>query len=558
MIAVVYVSVGVVLPASALAADGAFESGVPQAVLVDAGTGAVLYQKNAHLRVPPSSMTKLMTVYVMFDQMRKGQLKEDDEFTVSENAWRKGGSKMFVKVHDSVKVADLLQGIVVQSGNDACVTVAEGIAASEDAFADLMNTEAEKLGLVDSHFLNSSGWPEEGHYSSVYDLSMLALQIIKEFPEKYKLFSEREFTYNGIRQSNRNKLLYRDIGADGLKTGHTEDGGYGVVVSAVRDGRRLVAVVNGAKSDGERTREAERLLQYGFRYFVTRTLAPKDAVVGEADVWLGTSSEVKLRTGTAVVAAIPKTGKASLPEMKVVYEAPLDAPVKAGDKVAELQLFIGGQKMQSYPLFAVEDVEKAGPGMRVLKRIYYYLTNKMDRWLAGEPKQPAPAVTGEGAGAVAPAVPGTGAPQNGAATPAGEGKRGEPESAHPSASGAVPGGTPEKASGSEKPAEAPSEDAAATKKQAEQSDDGKQTAEPAEPPAEDEKPKHKGKEKRHGKAKHGSGQEEPKDPAEGEDGEAKDTDKNVKKEQTKDKEEDRVNVAPPPRPAPRSERQPDE
>ncbi|MGH6718645.1 MAG: D-alanyl-D-alanine carboxypeptidase family protein, partial [Alphaproteobacteria bacterium] len=227
------------------AAAAGFETTAREAILIDDTTGAILLEKNADQLMPPSSMSKIMTVYMVFERLRDGSLAMEDELPVSETAWRMGGSKMFIDVGSRVKVADLLRGVIVQSGNDATIALAEGLAGSEDAFADQMTARAHALGMTNSTFKNASGWPHEDHLTTARDLALLASRIIRDFPDYYPLFAETEFTYNGIHQGNRNPLLYKDLGADGLKTGHTADAGYGLTASAVRDGRRLILVLNG-------------------------------------------------------------------------------------------------------------------------------------------------------------------------------------------------------------------------------------------------------------------------------------------------------------------------
>lgn len=364
------------LPAKTLAF--VFSSSAPQAALMDAETGALLYGKETHVPVPPSSMTKLMTVYVLFDHIRQGIISKDDTFIVSEEAWKKGGSKMFVKYGDRVKVDDLLRGIIVQSGNDACIVAAEGIASTEPSFAGIMNTVARKIGLTNSHFMNASGWPEVNHYMSVYDIATLSRRIILDFPEFYEYFSEPSYTYNGIKQNNRNRLLGRDIGVDGLKTGHTDDGGYGIAVSAEQDGRRLIAVVNGLTSDRKRIDEAEKLLQYGFRYFENRTLYEQGAIAGEAELWLGLNNTVSLKTDRAIIVPVSKLDGVAPPRAEIVYNGPIDTPVEKDTEIAELHIYNSTETSAIYPLFTAEKAERAGIGMRAIKRMNYFIKKKLE------------------------------------------------------------------------------------------------------------------------------------------------------------------------------------
>ncbi|MET0154504.1 MAG: D-alanyl-D-alanine carboxypeptidase family protein [Rickettsiales bacterium] len=363
-----------------------FETPAPYAVLMDAETGAVIYEKNAEEEMHPSSLTKLMTLYVLFDQLKKGALKLDDTFIVSEAAWRMGGSKMFVKVSDRVKVEDLIQGIAVQSGNDACMVVAEGVASTEAAFAEIMNAEAKRLGMTQSHFLNASGWPQEDHLMSAMDIAVLTRHIVTDFPEYYRYFAEKEFTYNGITQHNRNRLLFRDVGADGLKTGHTEDGGYGLAASAEQNGRRLIAVVNGLPSDNARTDEAEKMLQYGFRYFSNVTLFPADKPIDSLPVWLGDVSETGLYLKKPVRAVVPREGKALVRSAAVIYDSPLRAPIPKDAQIATLKLVDSSGKASFFPLFAAEEIREASLGMRILKRMNFYVRTTL---LAKKPEKDA-------------------------------------------------------------------------------------------------------------------------------------------------------------------------
>lgn len=368
----------------------AFESGAPQAILTDAATGAVLYSKNADIPVAPSSMTKLMTVYVIFDHIARGIIAPDDTVIVSEKAWKKGGSKMFLKHSERVTFEELLHGIIVQSGNDACIAAAEGIASDEAAFADIMNATAAQLGLTQSHFKNASGWPEEGHVMSVADIAELSARLIYDFPDKYPYFADKNYTHNGITQSNRNRLLHRDIGVDGLKTGHTEDGGYGIAVSAVQDGRRLVAVVNGLDSDRARIDEAEKLLQYGFRYYDNKTVFEQGGIVGEADVWLGAKATVKLQADRDIVVPVSKLEDGALPRMEIVYHGPVNAPVTAGTPLGELLIYRDGNVSASHPLSAAEDIGRASVGLRAVKRFVYFIKRKLAE-NRGASEEPAPA-----------------------------------------------------------------------------------------------------------------------------------------------------------------------
>jgi len=346
----------------------AFNTKAKYAALLDYDTGEVLYQKNADEKMVPSSMTKVMTAYIVFERLKSGILNLDDEFTVSEKAWKKGGSKMFLRHTERVTVEELLNGIIVQSGNDACITVAEGISSSEESFAELMNETAKRIGLTNSNFVNSTGWPDDGHYMSAKDLAVLARRIIKDFPEYYHYFAKAEYKYSNIKQANRNSLLFRDIGVDGLKTGHTDDGGYGIVISGEKDGRRVLAVVNGLDSEFNRTDEAERLLNYGFRNFTKKTLFKKGQVVDNAQVWQGKTDEVSLSVQNDIELLIPKLSSNDI-QVGIEYEGPVASPIKKGDKIGSLFIQIPNMERKRYPLVASDDVKQAGSFNRFITNI---------------------------------------------------------------------------------------------------------------------------------------------------------------------------------------------
>ncbi|WP_142846950.1 D-alanyl-D-alanine carboxypeptidase family protein [Telmatospirillum sp. J64-1] len=335
------------------------ETAAREAILVDFATGKVLFEKNADELMPPSSMSKLMTSYMVFDHIKDGSLSLEDTFPVSERAWRKQGSKMFVHVGDQVSVEDLLRGVIVQSGNDACIVLAEGLAGSEEAFAERMNRRAREIGLTSSTFRNATGWPDEGHLMTARDLATLARRLIMDHPEYYHLYSERNFTYAGITQGNRNPLLYRNMGADGLKTGHTEAAGYGLTASVQRDGRRLILVVNGLKSMQQRADESARLLEWGFREFDNYTLAEAGEAFTEAEVWLGQKATVPLIAADKAVVTLPRRARENM-EVKAVYEGPVAAPIRKGDQIAKLVVSVPDQAPIELPLYAGADVERLG------------------------------------------------------------------------------------------------------------------------------------------------------------------------------------------------------
>lgn len=336
----------------------------PHAIIMDFETGAVLYEKDADRPVPPSSMSKLMTSAIVFDRLKTGQLKLTDEFPVSEKAWRMEGSKMWTRVDTKIPLKDLLNGVIVQSGNDACVVIAEGVAGSEEAFAELMTKKAREWGLNNSTFANATGWPDDNHKMSTRDLALLARKIIKDFPEYYALYSQKEFTWEKIRQPNRNPLLYSFKGADGLKTGHTEAAGYGLVGSAVIDGQRRIIVVNGLSSEKERAAETERLMRIAFNDFSNRTLYTQGAIAGDALVFAGTAPSVPLVTGEPISMIISRADAASI-SAKVIYEGPVEAPVEEGQQIGILRISAGQGDAREFPLYAGKAVKSIGPLGRI-------------------------------------------------------------------------------------------------------------------------------------------------------------------------------------------------
>ena len=342
------------------ASAGAFDTTAREAFLVDFETGAVLIERDADKAVPPASMSKLMTVYMMFQRLRDGALALDDTLPVSEKAWRTGGSKMFVEVDTDVSVEDLLRGIVVQSGNDACVVVAEGLSGSEAAFAEEMNREAREIGLLDSHFTNASGLPDPAHVMSPRDLARLTRLLIVEFPEFFPYFAETSFSYGGIDQNNRNPLLYADLGADGMKTGYTRAAGYSLTATASRDGRRLILVLTGLESGRARSQEAARVLSWAFRETRNHTLFEAGEEVAAADVWLGAEKTVPLVAGRDVKVTLPRAFSGGL-GATLVLESPVPAPVAAGAPIAALRLEGPGIDAFEAPLLAGADVGEAGP-----------------------------------------------------------------------------------------------------------------------------------------------------------------------------------------------------
>lgn len=328
-------------------------------ILMDAYSGRVLAEKNSNVRMAPASLTKLMTMYVISHALKNGTIHLDDKVRVSTKAWQTGGSRMFIKVNDEVPVRDLLQGIVVASGNDASVAMAEHLAGTEEAFASMMNTEAKALGMNNSHFVDSNGLPNPGHYSTPHDLALLAQAIIKNFPEDYRLYSEKWFTYNGIRQPNRNRLLWRYQYADGLKTGHTDDAGFCLVSSALKDGTRLVSVVMGAPNDNTRTEDSIRLLTYGFRFFETHKLYNAGTTLTEARVWKGEKKEVQLGLAEDLIVTMP-VGQYKNVQASIQINEALKAPITKGKAYGTLNIMLNNQLLISKPLIALSDNHKGG------------------------------------------------------------------------------------------------------------------------------------------------------------------------------------------------------
>jgi D-alanyl-D-alanine carboxypeptidase (penicillin-binding protein 5/6) len=354
----------------------AIETSAKQAIIVDDTTGTVLFEKNADEKMHPSSMSKLMTVYIVFSRLKEGSLKLDDTLPVSEKAWRLQGSKSFVELGNRISVDNLLKGIIIQSGNDACEVIAEGLAGSEESFAAQMNDMAKKLGLTNSHFSNPHGLSDPNHLMSARDLATLGHHIIHDFPEYYHYFSEKDFVYHGIKQGNRNVLLYKDLGVDGLKTGHTDEGGYGIVVSGTdKSGRREIIVINGLTSEKERGEEAERLLAFAQRDFENVTLLHNGDEIEKADVWFGEKNHVGLVASKDIVMTLPKSGHKDF-KFTVSYNSPLPAPVNKGDHVADLKIESPNAPAQIVPLVAEASVEKQHGMAKMWHALKYYLSGK--------------------------------------------------------------------------------------------------------------------------------------------------------------------------------------
>jgi D-alanyl-D-alanine carboxypeptidase (penicillin-binding protein 5/6) len=341
-----------------------FDTKAKFAVLMDYESGMLLFNKNPDERMEPASMAKLMTIAVVFNELRTGRVKMSDEFFISERAWREGGSAsggstMFAELNSKIKVGDLIRSVIIQSGNDAAIALAEGIGGTEETFAAMENKLAAQIGLTNSHFVNATGLPDPDQYVTARDLANLGRYLITEFPEYYHIFSEPEFTWNKIRQENRNSLVEMGIGVDGLKTGHTEEAGYGTVVSTTEGGRRLIAVLHGLKSMKERAEEARKLVTWGTRSFERLPVFPKGKTVGYADVYGGEEGAVPLVGKGDIDLFLPKGAK-DCPQASIVYQGPLRPPVQEGDKVAELRVMCDGVLVQVTPLYAAETVVEGG------------------------------------------------------------------------------------------------------------------------------------------------------------------------------------------------------
>ncbi|PIB24544.1 D-alanyl-D-alanine carboxypeptidase [Amylibacter kogurei] len=337
----------------------AFETLAKSAMLVDQTTGTVLLAKNADQSVPPASMSKLMTLNMLFEALRAGRISLDTKFPVSEKAHNMGGSTMFLRAKERVSVDNLLRGIIVQSGNDACVTVAEALAGSEAEFARQMTARAKELGMTSSIFANSTGWPHPGQRMSARDLVFLANRIITEFPEFYAYFAEKEFTWDNISQKNRNPLLKLGIGADGLKTGHTEEAGYGLVGSAKQGDRRIIFMITGLNSESDRANEAERLTSWAFRQFVKKDLFEKNTRIASAKVWIGKENSVNLVSKEGITTLAPYNKNTPV-KLEVNYQSPIAAPISTDKPIATLTVIPDGMEPSKYPLYAEKEVAKGG------------------------------------------------------------------------------------------------------------------------------------------------------------------------------------------------------
>jgi serine-type D-Ala-D-Ala carboxypeptidase (penicillin-binding protein 5/6) len=348
------------------------------AIAIDFNTGTVLYDKDSNKRIEPASLSKMMTAYVVYSYLKAGRLKLDDTLPVSEKAWAKhktNESNMFVPLGAQVKVEDLIRGMMIQSGNDACVVLAEGIAGSTDAFVDLMNQTAQKLGLKDSHFADVDGLPDPEEYMTAHDIAMLGIHLIRDFPDYYHYDSEKEFTYNGIKQGNRNPLLYKDIGVDGMKTGHTDEAGYGVAISALRNGRRIVEVLVGMKSMNQRSQEAEKLLDWAYREWADYKLVKTGDPVDDAPVFLGTTATVPVTVQSDLLVSLPRNARSSM-KVTAVYDQSAPVPIAQGQQVGILQVTANDMTPVQVPLVAAKPVDKVSGFSRAALAAGYLLFGK--------------------------------------------------------------------------------------------------------------------------------------------------------------------------------------
>ena len=349
----------------------AIESIAKTALVIDLSTNEILLEKNSTEKTYPSSMTKMMTALVAFEKIKDGSLSLDQEFLISKKAWKMGGSKMFIEVDKRVSVYDLLLGVVGKSGNDASIAIAEGISGSEEIFAIEMNNLGKKIGLTGSNFTNSSGWPDDNHYTTAEDLAKVAQYTIENHYELYQMYKISDFTYNGIKQDNRNPLLYTFEGADGFKTGYTEAAGYGLVGSAERGDRRLILVLNGLESSKSRAQESLRLMDWGFNNFQLVDFYKKNEVIQEVDTWLGKEDKVDLVALKDISVSIPKAQLSSA-KVTVLVEEPIATPIKIGDQIAKLQISFA-DKQVDFPLYSGEDIDQKNFFSRIFSAIYYII-----------------------------------------------------------------------------------------------------------------------------------------------------------------------------------------
>lgn len=343
-------------------------------ILTDAASGNTLAAHNPDERLPPASLTKMMTSYIISIALEEGRIRLDDQVQVSEKAWRTGGSKMFIKVGNTISVRDLLQGIIVQSGNDACIAMAEHIAGTEEAFANLMNQQAAALGMKNTHYVDSTGLPNPDQYTTPRDIAILARALIRNFPEDYKWYSQKWFLFNGIKQPNRNRLLWRDPSVDGIKTGHTDEAGYCLAASGVRNGTRLISVVMGAPTDAARAEETQRLLNYGFRFFETHKLYAAGTVLTQARVWSGAVKEIPVGMMQDTYVTL-QPGQAKQLKSTLVMNYPVKAPIQKGQTLGKLNLIIDGKTVSTVPVLALQNSPEGGWWTRMWDSTIFKMKN---------------------------------------------------------------------------------------------------------------------------------------------------------------------------------------
>ena len=352
------------------------ETTAKQALLIDCTTGVVLLEKNADELMFPSSMTKMMTAYIIFENLKSGNIQRDTTLPVSERAWRMGGSKMFVPLNAMVSIEDLLKGIIIQSGNDACIVVAEGLSGSEENFAEVMTEKAREMGALRTTFKNASGWPDPHHLTTARDLAIIAHRVITDYPEFYGIFGVKEYVYNNIRQWNRNPLLYKNIGCDGIKTGHTDSGGYGIVASIVQGGRRLILVANGLRSEQDRANEVLKLMRWAMQTFGNYSLFKPGDVVDKIPVWLGEENYVQATVPQEVIVTLPKLSRKGL-KVDIQYDAPVTAPVQKNALLGKMMITLPSQALPiEAPLVAARSVGKAGFFKRIKDSFRYLIWGK--------------------------------------------------------------------------------------------------------------------------------------------------------------------------------------
>ena len=350
----------------------AIDTKAEQAIVMDFDTNEILFEKNSNSKTPPASMTKIMTVYAAFDRLKNTDLSINNECTVSAKAYKMGGSRTFLEIDDKVSIDDLLKGIIIQSGNDASVALAECLAGTEEDFAKLMNVYAKRLGMNNTNFINSSGWPEDDHYSTVYDLAILSNAVIREFPDLYLYFADEEFTYNDIKQPNRNKLLSSVQGADGLKTGFTKASGWGIAATAKREDRRITVVINGTNSSRSRMNESANLINWAFSQTSQKELVSEGQVIAQVDVWLGNKPRVNLISSRKVVSTL-SFDQLQLIKSSIQYKKPLDAPILKGNSYGKLLISIEGKPNIEIDLVAEEDVGSINPILKIFAALKYLI-----------------------------------------------------------------------------------------------------------------------------------------------------------------------------------------